>query len=1156
MFGLLKKILPASSSVAIGADTPDDDRCAALKKEGNASLAEGRFYEAARLYREATEADPGDVSAFVGLARAQLEQKKLMEARAALDVALVLDPNRPDAHLVLGTMALRQGDLPRAVYRFGEVLRIDPGLEAAYEGLVDALLASGERDDAEKAIRGGMIRFPQSAGLLFRLGNLDSSRNLPLRAIESYEQALATDPQNAQFMAALGIARDDAGEHEHAVTLMRRALTLKPGEVNILFELGLRLWSRACFEDAAKSFNAAVKLDPEHLRSHISLALVSLVAGDYATGWPEYEWRFRMPLDAAFRPHKVFPQPLWLGAQSIEGKTILLHCEQGYGDTLQFCRYAADVAALGARVVLQVQRGLGELMAGLAGVALVVEQDHPLPSFDVHCPLMSLPLALGHHRSGYIPSQQHYLKADAAKRLEWQRRLADMGQPSVPKIGVVWSGYVHHERDGQRSIALAEFLKLLPAGVHAVCLQPEVRESDLPVMKADSRVTFLGPELKSFSDTAALIDALDLVVTVDTSVAHAAGALGKPVWLLVSHIPDWRWLLNRTDSPWYPGVTIFRQNVPGDWAHPLAQVRRALKNRYQPVVPPPDATSARDLVRCGELKKKGNALLGDGKLDAAGAMYSEATCADPMDASAFVNLGYVLSEQKRLLEAAAMLEHALMLDAGQLDAHFMLGTMAQQETNPEQAIYHFREALRIESGFELAWLGLGYELFRHDELKEAEEIMREGIRRFPDSVGLLCNLGNLYSSRNLPLSAIEPYEKALALEPENAQIMSNLGAACEAAGDFARAIPLMRRALDLNPGDANTLVHLGISLSEQGFHDDAIKSYRTALELDPGNFAAHFNLGFSALLNGDYATGWNEYEWRLRSGKEKDVKERKVFARPLWLGGEAIAGQTILLSCEQGFGDTIQFSRYATEVAALGAHVVLQVQAGLKELMGTLPGGIRVLEEHEPLPPFDCYCPLMSLPLALGHHRTGFVPASLSYLKADPDKKAAWQQRLAALAGSATPQVGIVWSGNANQKRDRLRSLRLAEFLQALPAGMPAICLQPMLREVDVPVMKTQPHILCPGEALKTFADTAAVIDSLDLVVTSDTSVAHLAGAMGKPVWILVPYIPDWRWLLERSDSPWYPSARIFRQAEAGDWRQPLEQVREALSMRYRPLIA
>lgn len=568
------------------------------------------------------------------------------------------------------------------------------------------------------------------------------------------------------------------------------------------------------------------------------------------------------------------------------------------------------------------------------------------------------------------------------------------------------------------------------------------------------------------------------------------------------------------------------------------------------------SVGAPDKDRCAELKKNGNALLAEGKLYEAALCYGEATKADPEDVFALINLGYVLSEQGHLLEAKAALEQAASLDPTQHDAHFMLGTLAQREANVSQAIHRFKKVVLLAPEFEPAYRELGYELFQHEQMTEAEEIMQEGIRRFPESVGLLCNLGNLYSAQNLPLKAIAPYEKALALEPENAQFMSNLGAACEAAGDFARAIPLMRRALDLNPGDANTLVHLGISLGEQGFHDDAIKSYRTALELDSGNFAAHFNLGFSALLNGDYATGWTEYEWRLRSAKEKDVKERKVFAKPLWLGGEAIAGQTILLSCEQGFGDTIQFSRYATEVAAQGARVVLQVQAGLKELMGTLPGVTRVLEEHEPLPPFDCYCPLMSLPLALGHHRTGFVPASLSYLKADPDKKAAWQQRLAALAGSATPRVGIVWSGNAKQKRDRLRSLRLAEFLQALPDGMPAICLQPMLREVDIPVMKTQPHILCPGEALKTFADTAAVIDSLDLVVTSDTSVAHLAGAMGKPVWILVPYIPDWRWLLERSDSPWYPSARIFRQAAAGDWRQPLEQVREALSMRYQPLIA
>lgn len=1158
MFDFFQKLIrpgAQTESAENAAPLSASDRIAELKKRGMNLATGGNLAEAAQCYRQATEADPLDAAAFAGLGRVLCMQNRWLEARPALDRALVLNGDEPQAHMALGMIALHLHELPKAIYRFGESVRIEPGLMEAHERLADALLAIGDDVGAEKVIVAGVHRFPQSASLVFSMGKLNKGRNLPLRALENYQHAVAMEPQNAQMMAALGIARDDAGDHDSAVDLMRRALELKPSSAPILHEMGIRFWSRVCYEDAARCFRAAIALDPDHLRSHMDLGFVSLVMGDYATGWPQYEWRFQVEQQEGVRPHKTFSQPLWLGEQSVEGKTILLHCEQGYGDTLQFCRYAADVAALGALVVLQVQKGLTELMAGLEGVSMVVEQDSPLPYFDVHCPLMSLPLALGHQHTGYIPSKLQYLKADPVKKEAWQRRLDTIGPTGTPKIGVVWSGYANHIRDSHRSLALAEFLGLLPVGIHAVCLQPEVRGSDMPVMLADGRVTFLGTELKSFSDTAALVDALDLVVTVDTSVAHLAGALGKSVWLLISHIPDWRWLLDREDSPWYPGVTLFRQRIPGDWSQPLAQVRAALVKRYKPVMGLSGGVAAKDPARCVELVKKGNGLLGQGRLEEAGDCYRQATIADPSSPSAFVNLGYVFSEQKLFLQAIAALEYALELDPNQPDAHYMLGTMAQQETSSAEAISQFRQVLQIEPRFELAYQELGYELFRNGEIAEAQKVILSGLDYFPQSAQLLCNLGNAQVALKSPVQAIESYQKALALAPDNAQYVGNLGTAYVDAGEEEKAVSMFRRALELNLQNADTLVDMGRSLWSKVYIDDAIRCFRAAIQASPEHEIAHLYLGLIALLIGDYATGWPEYEWRFKIRRPENIAARKIFKQPLWLGQSSLKGKTILVHCEQGYGDTLQFCRYVTEVAALADRVVFQVQPGLRALMATLKGVDHLVEENEKLPEFDVQCPLLSLPLALGHHRNGTILSLPRYLDSNPHDVARWKHRLAELGSPGELRVGVTWSGHAGQYTDSLRSMALVQFLKAVPEGMRVVCLMPQVRETDLPLLQTDKRVIFVGSELRTFADTAALMDSLDLVISSDTSVAHLAGALGKPAWVLLARVPDWRWLLDREDNPWYPHTRVFRQQDAGDWAPPLQQVHDALLERYQPRI-
>ncbi|HUO00499.1 MAG TPA: glycosyltransferase family 9 protein, partial [Bradyrhizobium sp.] len=303
--------------------------------------------------------------------------------------------------------------------------------------------------------------------------------------------------------------------------------------------------------------------------AHFFKSLSSLVTGDFERGWTEYEWRHKAP--AARLTERSFRQPIWLGESDIAGKTILLHSEQGFGDTIQFSRYVPLVAALGARVLLEVEEPLCELMMGLAGPTRVIAKGDALPDFDLRCPLPSLPLAFN-TRLETIPSDASYLRLPKQALDYWG---AMLGTKHGVRVGLAWAGNTKHVRDGERSMRLHDLQPLIDNGATFVSLQKDVRAGDIETLKSYNMIQF-GEELGDFSDTAALISQLDLVISVDTSVAHLAGALGKPVWILLTHAPDWRWLLSREDSPWYPTARLFRQRESREWGSVVARLREAL----------------------------------------------------------------------------------------------------------------------------------------------------------------------------------------------------------------------------------------------------------------------------------------------------------------------------------------------------------------------------------------------------------------------------------------------------------------------------------------------------------------------------------------------------------------------------------------------------
>ncbi len=296
-----------------------------------------------------------------------------------------------------------------------------------------------------------------------------------------------------------------------------------------------------------------------------------LLLGRFEQGWRQFEWRKKCGGPIAAR---CYPQPLWLGEEDIAGKTLFIWCEQGLGDTIQFCRYAKLAEARNAKVIMSVQEPLRGLLKQISPTIQIINQGEVPTDFDYHCPLLSLPLAF-RTTLETIPAELQYLKADEELRVAWAARLSPK---TKPRLGLVWSGRTTHPNDHNRSIELEQFIPILGSHLDWICLQKEIREKDLALLRQLGHIAFFGDELRDFSDTTALLTQMDLVVTVDTSVAHLAGAMGKPVWLLLPYDPDWRWLLDRDDSPWYPSARLFRQQEIGNWAAVIDQVANELRS--------------------------------------------------------------------------------------------------------------------------------------------------------------------------------------------------------------------------------------------------------------------------------------------------------------------------------------------------------------------------------------------------------------------------------------------------------------------------------------------------------------------------------------------------------------------------------------------------
>jgi tetratricopeptide (TPR) repeat protein/glycosyltransferase involved in cell wall biosynthesis len=1099
----------------------------------------GNLSQAIACYRRAIALEPDHASALNNLGIALKQCGQVDEALQAYKRALTINADYPEAYNNLGNLLRQTRQTEEAIAYYRRCIRLAPEFWDAHYNLGNALRELGHYEEAIACFQTLLEQNIQTADVYNSLGNALQGNGRYTQAIAAYQTARQLNPHDPAIDNNLGAALDASGDWDSAAAAYRRALSLRPDYADAYYNLGntLRSLERldeavVCYQkslalnphqvltennlglvlhdlgrldEAMAAFQRAIAQTPNYADAHLNLGLSLLMAGDLRTGFEEYEWRWRVQ-GPGFKPPRLFEQPCWDGS-SLTGQTILLYAEQGFGDTIQFIRYAPLVAQQGGRVIVECQPALAQLLQTCSGIDQIIPAGSELPNFQVHASLMSLPRIFG-TTLARVPATVPYLAPLAPP--------APLKNSHLPfRVGLVWAGSATHGNDRHRSCPFTQFQAICTIdGVQFYSLQVGDRAADLEQLgDRPISVIDLSSQLTDFAATAAVIAQLDLVITVDTAVAHLAGALGRPTWVMLAFDPDWRWMLHREDSPWYPTMRLFRQPAIGDWSSVIARIQTELSvwmsTRLSPAKSP---------------------------------LPTAPTVTPPSSA---------------LLQTLALVEH--QLNAGQLmaaeqscqdliqqfsphpDSLKMMGLIAYRCKRTAEAIAYFQQSLELAPDDVTLYVNLANAYLRQGKASKAIPLYRQAAHRSGNPT-VYNNLGVALKAENRYAEAIAYYQQALDQHPNYADTHYNLANALRDQSRLEQAIHHYRRAVTIRPDYGDAWNNLGNVLKDQNQLEEAIACYRRAIELNPDHASAHHNLGYALLLLGNLREGFTEYEWRWQV---KGFKSPRDCPQPQW-DGSTLNGKAILLHTEQGFGDTIQFIRYARQVEEQGGIVIVECRKPLVRLLQGAPGVTHVIARGQPLPTFEVHSSLMSLPHIL-QTTLETVPSPIPYLTPSVQMRDPVQRAFRRATGL---KVGIAWAGSPTHRNNVNRSCSFAYFWALL--RMPGICFFSLQKgdctadisqfcDAHWPLNDLNPY-------LDDFADTAAAIAHLDLVITVDTSVGHLAGALGKPVWILLPYAPDWRWMLNRSDSPWYPTARLFRQPSPGDWTTVFAQVKDALT--------
>jgi tetratricopeptide (TPR) repeat protein len=798
---------------------------------------------------------PTLLDAELSLAETRLSEGRLTEAEAHCRRALAVREDLPQAEHVLGVVAYQKGKINDAIVHVRRAVHLAPTVALYHANLGEMLRLIGEPGRAAEEAQCALAIDPNMTAALSNLGAALYDLGKYEEAAVAQRRAIAVKPDFAEAHSNLGNALHALRRFDEAIESYRWAVELKPDYADAWANLGTTLHHSGRFAEGAAALRRAIALSPGHANARAGLGILLLMRGEFGEGWDEYEWRLRSSENRG----RHFPERAWQG-ESLAGKSIYVQAEQGLGDTLQFVRYLPWLAARGAKVALRAQQPLVTLLReSLSAVAVLGERGNP-PPYEYDVALLSLP-RLAKTRLESVPAVIPYLRSPAEAMLRWRRRLSEM---AGLKVGIAWAGSPDHANDRRRSVSVSVLTPLLSIrGASFASLQVGPRAADVATLEDPSTITNISSEIRDFADTAAAIAALDLTIAVDTAVAHLAGALGKPVWLLLPWVSDWRWMLGREDSPWYPSMRLFRQNAGEDWRAVISRVAAEL-----------DAVAKGDARALTPFKAEGERRAAH----AAAIISAEAASAEAPSAAGAGSLAagqaLLLAEQKRargfLADAEELARQAAASEPDNAEAWHALGIVAHQSGNTGEAIAHIQRAIAIAGNVALYHANLAETLRLAGRLDEAIAVGRRALEISPRYPEALNNLGiALFDKRDFE-AALGCYERAISLKDDFAQAHSNRGNALQRLKRFAEAEPAYRRAIELQPTFPDAWNNLGTCLRELKRVEEAEAVYRQALALAPNNPQALDNL---ALALGDLQR-FDEAAALLR--KAIDIEENDV----------------------------------------------------------------------------------------------------------------------------------------------------------------------------------------------------------------------------------------------------------------------------------------
>lgn len=947
--------------------------------------------------------------------------------------------------------------------------------------LANKLAEDGKYKEAETNYKKVTQLKPNYADAYNNLGYCLQQQGLNKQAREAYEKAIELQPDLADVHNNLAALLTIQRQFKDAEKYCQSAIKLKPDYEGAYNNLAFIYQEQGLFQEAKQTYQQTLEINKDSAEANFSLALLLLLEGNYREGFKEYEWRFLA--QKVTLPKLTKSQ--WQG-EDIKDKTLLIISEQGFGDTIQFIRYVYLLSEKVASLKVACYPNLVKLFSQIKEINEVVSLvDINQVDYDVYIPLMSLPYLLG-ITSEAIPQNIPYLTISPANPIK-----IPLPEDTQFKVGIVWASKLGDRQDfhNKKSCGLNLFLPLLSLnGVTLYSLQVGKDSLQINQFKDAVNLVDLSDKINDFNDTASIINQLDLVISVDTAVAHLAGAIGKPVWILLPFAPDWRWLLNRSDSPWYPTMRLFRQPQSDNWVSVFVEIGNAL----------------------GE-------LVGDKK-------------------ATFI--------EEDFAELTSSLEE---MNFKELESEFNLGVKYHQENNFTEAIKIYSQITDrkyIQPTAEINNLvvktanNLGVILTEEKRFQEAVNVLRNATKLEQNSAHLYYNLGRpLLELKELD-EAEKCFRESIKLNPNSAEAYIYLGMVVKRQGLLTEAEKYYNQAIAINPNMPEVYINLGIAYNEQQKLEESNKCYLKALQIKPDLADAHANLGCNLMLIGNLQEGLTEFEWRFQT---EQVKIPNI-SNPQWQG-ENLQGKIILIIPEQGLGDMIQFIRYTDILHNMGAIVKVACDKSLVDLFNTIHSINQVIPPQTVVGnnEFDYYIPIMSIPHVLGT-TVNTIPTNIPYIKNIPN--------LELFATENTNlKVGFVWATNI-KKLDmyQKKSCPIDFFINLLDiAGVTLYSLQVGEDESDIQPYLNNPNVIDLRPKINNFLDTAKIINQLDLIISVDTAVVHLAGAIGKPVWNLLPFLPDWRWLLNRNDSPWYPTMRLFRQPKIGDWESVFVEIKDAL---------